>query len=137
MRRYAPHRGAAAARAAEWAGKAYQRGWCLRWALYEVLGVAPTALDATTYWAEAVERGDVVKARSPRSSSVIPPGSLVLWTGGPHGHAAIMLDDGKIATTDLPVRSRVGVVPIEAIHDQWGYELAGYVLVDGSGWILT
>lgn len=137
LRRYAPHRGAAAARAFAWAGRGHQAGWCLRWALYEVLGVAPTALDATTYWREAETAGEVVKLRGDRTSAVIPPGALVIWEGGTHGHAAIMLEDGLIATTDLPVRSRVGIVPLELVHDQWGYNLAGYVTTDGNGWILA
>ncbi len=134
MRRYAPHRGAAATRAAEWAGRGYQAGWCLRWAAYEVLGVAPTAVDASTYWLEALERGEAVEHEA---GDVIPVGALLIWDGGPHGHAAIMLEDGLIATTDLPVRSRVGVVPLEVVHDEWGYDLAGYVTTDGNGWILA
>lgn len=137
MRRYAPHRGQPVERAQTWIGRGYQRGWCLRWALFEVLGVAPSAPDAATYWTEALERGKVTRSRSPRRSDVIPAGALVLWTGGAHGHAAIADGQGNVVTTDLPVRSRVGVVPIEQIHDQWGYELVGYVEVDGAGWILA
>ncbi|MFT4299313.1 MAG: hypothetical protein QM597_06745 [Aeromicrobium sp.] len=138
LRRYAPHRGRAVARAAAWLGRSYPPGWCLRWAAYEIYGVPPHAVDAVAYWASAAARGHVTRTRSARRSRVIPPGALVLWTGGDHGHAAIMAADGRhVYTTDLPTRSRIGLVPIEAIHDQWGYNLAGWISVDGHGWVLT
>lgn len=137
MRRYAPHRATALERAQARVGDGYQAGWCLRFALYEAYGVAPFVLDAVTYWTEAVERGEISKARSGELPKTAPPGALVLWTGGAHGHAAIYAGDGQVITTDHPVRGRVGLAPIETIADQWGYKLAGWVKTDGAGWILT
>jgi hypothetical protein len=93
------------------------------------------AADAEDFWKAAMRRGDVVKTSDPKK---IPPGVMVMWTGGSgdHGHAAYSLGDGLIVSTDAPRRGRIGKVKTSWIREHWGLKLVGYIKVDGNGYIL-
>lgn len=132
-------------RALDLVGTTYNPGWCLAFLLLEIYKVPGVAsydrhelggrdANAIDYWNAASERGEVVAAES---GEAIPPGVMVVWTGGEHGHVAYALGDGEVVTTDLPVRGRVGVVSIEDIEQAWGLEPAGYVIRDGNGFTLV
>lgn len=138
MLRYAPHRENAAARASLWLGKPFPRGWCLRWAAMDVYGVPPVAdwsdpqgSTAAGYWQAAVDRGEVHETLS---LNEMPPGSLLCFSGGRYGHAAIAAGLDEIITTDFPL-GRVGVATLDDLADL-GYQLEGRVIVDGNGWVL-
>lgn len=140
---YAPHAADAEARARELVGNPYQPGWCLRFAVWTLLGVDPLvdrpkfdALGYNTaadYWKAAEERGEVVKATT---SKDLPANSVAFWIGpdGTDGHAAFYLSGEKIITTDLPTTGRIGEAHLGDVAETWpGYELVGAVLVDGNG----
>lgn len=137
--RYAPHAADAVPRALAQVGTSYPAGWCLRWAasIFGVPGVGDwdgdSANDAEDFWKAAVARGTVIKTADPEK---IPAGSMVMWTGGSHdhGHAAVAIGGGRMVSTDLPRRARIGNVEIDTVRTSWGLTLVGAILVDGNGY---
>lgn len=139
--KYAPNALKARATALSWVGKKFSPGWCLYWCLvyvYKVPGLGDYDhdgdADAVDYWKAAKKRGKVVETTDPKK---IPPGALIMWTGGKHGHAAFSLGDGRMVSTDLPTRGKVGECDIAEAHKRWGHQLVGYVEVDGNGFTLV
>lgn len=56
-----------------------------------------------------------------------PVGSLLFWkTSGPAGHVAVYVGSGMIATTDMPIVGKIGIVPAEAPEPQWGGTYVGW-----------
>lgn len=133
-------------RATDWVGKLFKPGWCLYWCLvyvFKVPGVGDYdgdgSADAEDYWKKAKKLGKVVYASAIGKLDDIPPGVLLMWTGGSHdhGHAAFSLGGGRMVSTDLPTYGKVGICDIELPHTRWGHTFVGYVLVDGNGFTLT
>ncbi len=56
-----------------------------------------------------------------------PPGSLLFWTtSGPAGHVAVYVGSGMIASTDMPVTDKIGIVPAEWPEQKWGGTYVGW-----------
>lgn len=140
---YAPGAKKSRATALAKVGTKFPAGWCLYWCLKEVFFVPGLgdydhdgAADAEDYWKAAVARGKAVKTGV---ASSIPPGVIIMWTGGrnDHGHAAYSLGNGEMVSTDLPRSGFIGRVKITEAKRVWGLKLVGYVLVDGNGFTLV
>ena len=56
-----------------------------------------------------------------------PPGAMLFWTtSGRAGHVALYLGNGMIATTDMPVNDKIGIVPAEWIEQKWRGTYVGW-----------
>lgn len=130
------------ARATKQIGDPFKIGYCLYWCLVNVFKVPGLGdfdhdgdADCMDYWRAAKARGTVVEETDAKK---LPVGALAIWSGGSHGygHAAVVVEPGIIASTDLPRRGTIGKVPATEPHRAWGHDLLGYVLVDGNGFTL-
>lgn len=93
------------------------RGLCLKFTR-TMLGAPGGANSAIEAW-NATRPGD-------RHTDTPPAGVPVFWRGGHYGHAALSMGDGKILSTDIRRAGKVDIVPIELVHQRWGYELLGW-----------
>lgn len=67
-----------------------------------------------------------------------PKGAVVLWSGGRgrHGHAALSMGNGKIASTDVHGANTVGVVDLGWVERHWHYKYEGWLAFYGNKRIL-
>lgn len=55
-----------------------------------------------------------------------PSGVPTWWTNGGNGHVALSAGGGKVYTTDMPKKYRIGLVPLSQIARDWGYKYRGW-----------
>jgi hypothetical protein len=94
-------------------------GWCDAYVSY-AYGLSQSGIqDAYGHWL-------AVPANLKHAGNAPPPkGALVFWTtSNPHGHVAVSMGDGTVASTDYPSKGHFGIAPIADI-DAWGTRL-GY-----------
>lgn len=87
----------------------YAVGYCLKYAR-TMAGAPPMGGDAHSAWAAADYK---------HVKGTPPPGSLVWWKGGKHGHVAVSAGGGYCWTTDFLRPGRIDKVAIVAIAKGW------------------
>lgn len=68
-----------------------------------------------------------------------PVGSLLFWkTSGRAGHVAVYVGSGMIASTDMPIVGKIGIVPAEWIEQKWGGIYVGWSppYFPHAGWLV-
>lgn len=93
-------------------------GLCL-WHVQEAFDSPHMYPNAITQWHQAEHKhpGD----KTP------PVGAPVCYKGGKHGHIAIYVGNGKVRSTDVGGRGRMGTVPLNWFAGAWGYEYLGWI----------
>jgi len=100
-------------------------GWCLR-EVRECLLVGERAPDAISAW-HAAEHRHAVSPGTAGAYDRIPPGVPIFWSGGKHGHVAIMaVKRGYCWSTDIRRPGYFDRVPISEIRAKWGYAFLGW-----------
>lgn len=110
-------------------------GWCARHT-YRSLGSGVPALgaaDANAVVAWARKSGHL---HTGRRKNHPPKGAIVLWTSKRHGHMALSMGDGHVASTDVSGGNTTGVVDLDWPRRHWGHHYVGWVQVYGSKKIL-
>lgn len=68
----------------------------------------------------------VVKEAHEMRSGDPPRGAWVWWTSDTHGHAALSMGNGKIASVDVKGPKTTGVVSINFPENEWGHTYQGW-----------
>ncbi len=68
----------------------------------------------------------VVKNAGEMRSGPPPRGAWCWWTSVDHGHAALSMGDGNIASVDVAGPATTGVVPLSYPVEKWGHTYQGW-----------
>lgn len=95
-------------------------GQCLRHT-WQATDLPPVGMpDANAGWAHVRANGQLHRDGQP------PRGAWVWWASPTHGHVALSLGDGFIASTDVRGPATVGRVPIDYPVNVWGHRYVGW-----------
>jgi hypothetical protein len=61
-----------------------------------------------------------------RYSGTPPPGAVVYWATGDHGHVALSIGNGNVRSTDWPDKGHVGNVSIDHLTSWWSATYRGW-----------
>ena len=75
---------------------------------------------------DANEGIDVVKAAGEMRSGPPPRGAWCWWRSSTHGHAALSMGDGTIASVDVNGPASTGVVSLSYPVNEWGHVYQGW-----------